>query len=80
VKGLTPIKKVDASDLVSLNAVARATFMSFNDEELRLMWIEKHVGSVKDPGTFLHMNLSSISSLLSQTFSFVMVMLFLDSI
>ena len=51
VEGLTPIEKADASELMRLDPVAREAFMSFSDEEVRLLWIKKRIGPVSNPGT-----------------------------
>lgn len=51
LEGLTPIEKADASELMRLDPAAREAFMSFNDEQVRLLWIKKLIGPVNNPGT-----------------------------
>ncbi|EAY92558.1 hypothetical protein OsI_14298 [Oryza sativa Indica Group] len=51
LEGLTPIEKADAPELMRLDLAAREAFMSFNDEQVRLLWIKKLIGPVNNPGT-----------------------------
>uniref|UniRef100_A0A0E0HKT2 Uncharacterized protein n=1 Tax=Oryza nivara TaxID=4536 RepID=A0A0E0HKT2_ORYNI len=46
LEGLTPIEKADAPELMRLDLAAREAFMSFNDEQVRLLWIKKLIGPV----------------------------------
>lgn len=45
VEGLTRKEKADAADLMVVDPEAREAFMSFNDEEVRLLWIKKRLGT-----------------------------------